>query len=315
MTHTVSPSVALPRTASTSIERGRRRRALHLPPHVAFGGLVLAAILATAVAAPLLASFDPQALAPEQRLSPPSGLHLAGTDNFGRDLFSRTVYGARVSLLVGGLVAIFTTGIGTALGLIAGYYQRLDRVLMRIMDSLMAFPAVVLAVAIMAAVGPHVANVVIALTVVYTPRIARLVRSVVLVVREMQYIEAARSVGLRDTRILVRHVLPNTLSVLTVQSTFIFAEAVLAEAALSFLGIGTPPSIPSWGIILGEARTYIRDAPWMMLLPGVCLSVTVLGLNLLGDGLRDVLDPRQRPELTRASGPAHPASRQQSEKR
>jgi peptide/nickel transport system permease protein len=199
-----------------------------------------------------------------------------------------------VSLIVGGLVAGLATLVGTALGLLVGYSPRIDRVLMRLMDSLMAFPAVVLAVAIMAAVGPQVSNVVIALSVVYTPRIVRLVRSVVLVVREMQYIEAARSVGLQDARIVVRHILPNCLSVLTVQATFIFAEAVLAEAALSFLGVGTPPYIPSWGIILGEARTYIRDAPWMMLLPGAALSITVLGLNLLGDGLRDILDPRQR---------------------
>jgi peptide/nickel transport system permease protein len=247
-----------------------------------------------AITAPLLTPLDPQAVAPEQRLAPPSSAHLAGTDNFGRDLFSRTVYGARVSLLIGGLVAIFATLIGTILGLIAGYYPRIDRVLMRLMDSLMAFPAVVLAVAIMAAVGPQISNVVIALSVVYMPRIARLVRSVVLVVREMQYIEAARSVGLQDGRILLRHILPNCLPVLSVQSTFIFAEAVLAEAALSFLGVGTPPFIPSWGIILGEARTYIRDAPWMMLLPGICLSITVLGLNVMGDGLRDLLDPRQR---------------------
>ena len=270
------------------------RRHLRVPPHTVLGGLLLLLVIAVAIAAPVLTSIDPQFVQPEQRLAPPGPLHPAGTDNFGRDLFSRTVYGARVSLIVGGLVAGLATLVGTALGLLAGYYPRVDRVLMRLMDSLMAFPAVVLAVAIMAAVGPQVSNVVIALSVVYTPRIVRLVRSVVLVVREMQYIEAARSVGLQDARIVVRHILPNCLSVLTVQATFIFAEAVLAEAALSFLGVGTPPYIPSWGIILGEARTYIRDAPWMMLLPGAALSITVLGLNLLGDGLRDILDPRQR---------------------
>jgi peptide/nickel transport system permease protein len=289
-----TPSIVLPRIKSASSAVAIRRGAPRVTPHVAVGALLLLLILLMAIAAPVLTPFDPQVVAPEQRLAPPSGAHLAGTDNFGRDLFSRTVYGARVSLLVGGLVAIVATLIGTILGLIAGYYPRIDRLLMRLMDSLMAFPAVVLAVAIMAAVGPQVSNVVIALSVVYMPRIARLVRSVVLVVREMQYIEAARSVGLQDGRILLRHILPNCLSVLSVQSTFIFAEAVLAEAALSFLGVGTPPSIPSWGIILGEARTYIRDAPWMMLLPGICLSITVLGLNVMGDGLRDLLDPRQR---------------------
>jgi peptide/nickel transport system permease protein len=293
-----APSVVLGQPVRSRASRvAQRRKRTLLLPHITVGGLLVMLVLLVGTAAPLLTSFDPQAVAPDQRLAPPSGLHLAGTDNFGRDLFSRTVFGARVSLLVGGLVAVLATSVGTTLGLIAGYYPRIDRVLMRVMDSLMAFPAVVLAVAIMAAVGPQVSNVVIALTVVYMPRIARLVRSVVLVVREMQYIEAARSVGLQDLRILVRHVLPNCLSVLTVQSTFVFAEAVLAEAALSFLGVGTPPYVPSWGIILGEARTYIRDAPWMMLLPGAALSVTVLGLNLLGDGLRDVLDPRQRQTL------------------
>jgi peptide/nickel transport system permease protein len=289
-----APSIALPRIKTAPSADTARRRRPRITPHVTIGALLLLLILIMAIAAPLLTPLDPQAVAPEQRLAPPNGAHLAGTDNFGRDLFSRTVYGARVSLLVGVLVAVLATLVGTILGLIAGYYPRIDRVLMRLMDSLMAFPAVVLAVAIMAAVGPQVSNVVIALSVVYMPRIARLVRSVVLVVREMQYIEAARSVGLQDGRILLRHILPNCLSVLSVQSTFIFAEAVLAEAALSFLGVGTPPFIPSWGIILGEARTYIRDAPWMMLLPGLCLSITVLGLNVVGDGLRDLLDPRQR---------------------
>jgi peptide/nickel transport system permease protein len=283
-----------PMSWPTSTASRPRRRSPWLLPHILIGSLLVLLVLLVAVAAPLLTSIDPQFVQPEQRLAPPSPLHPAGTDNFGRDLFSRTVYGARVSLLVGGLVAILATALGTALGLVAGYYPRVDGPLMRLMDSLMAFPGIVLAVAIMAAVGPQVSNVVIALSVVYTPRIVRLVRSVVLVVREMQYIEAARSVGLRDLHIALRHILPNCLSVLTVQSTFVFAEAVLAEAALSFLGVGTPPYIPSWGIILGEARTYIRDAPWMMLLPGLALSITVLGLNLLGDGLRDVLDPRQR---------------------
>ena len=281
-------------SAPTYQARRTHGRSPLLLPHIVIGGLLLVVVLLVALGAPLLTSIDPQFVQPEQRLAPPSALHPAGTDNFGRDLFSRTVYGARVSLAVGGFVAVLATTLGTALGLIAGYYPRVDGPLMRLMDSLMAFPGIVLAVAIMAAVGPQVANVVIALSVVYTPRIVRLVRSIVLVVREMQYIEAARSVGLRDARIIARHILPNCLSVLTVQSTFIFAEAVLAEAALSFLGVGTPPYIPSWGIILGEARTYIRDAPWMMLLPGIALSMTVLGLNLLGDGLRDLLDPRQR---------------------
>jgi peptide/nickel transport system permease protein len=292
MAQSLAPALPRSRIGRSGARGGRSRFLRHRS--ISVGAVLLLAILFVAIFAPTLAPVDPQLVRPEQRLAPPSALHPAGTDNFGRDLFSRTVFGARVSLLVGGFVAAIATALGTGLGLLAGYYPRLDGPLMRLMDSLMAFPGVVLAVAIMAAVGPQVSTVVIALSVVYTPRIVRLVRSVVLVVREAQFIEAARALGLRDPRIIGRHLFPNCVSSLTVQATFVFAEAVLAEAALSFLGVGTPPYIPSWGIILGEARTYIRDAPWMMLLPGLALSATVLSLNLLGDGLRDLLDPRLR---------------------
>jgi peptide/nickel transport system permease protein len=177
---------------------------------------------------------------------------------------------------------------------VAGYFRRVDSVVMRVMDGMMAFPGVILAIAIMAAVGPSIWNVILALTVVETPRLARILRSLVLTVRELQYVEAAQAVGVSTPRILLQHILPNCAPILIVQGTFIFAQSVLGEAGLSFLGVGTPPYIPSWGNMLGEARAYLATAPWTMLAPGAALMMTVLGLNLLGDGIRDLLDPRLR---------------------
>lgn len=261
---------------------------------VPVGGLVLLGVIVVALAAPLLTGIEPTALDPRGRLSPPSAQHLFGTDNFGRDVFSRTVWGARLSLEIGFLVSALTVLSGTAVGLAGGYFRRLDTPIMRLMDSMMAFPGIVLAIGLMAALGASKFNVVTALTVVYTPRLARVVRSIVLSIREMQFVEAAQAQGTSSLRILLRHILPNCLSPLIVQGTFIFAEAVLGEASLSFLGAGTPPYIPSWGNMLGEARAYLRDAPWTMLFPGLSLTLTVLALNLLGDGIRDVLDPRLR---------------------
>ena len=243
----------------------------------------------------LLTTHDPLLLDPATRFTTPgTNGHILGTDNFGRDVFSRTIRGAVVSLQVGLGVSIFTVVAGTLIGLIAGFFKKLDSPLMRVMDSMMAFPGVILALAIMAARGPSVENVIFSLSVVYTPRLARVVRSLVLTIRELQYVEAANALGVSNGRIILRHVLPNTLSPIIVQATFIFAEAVLGEAGLSFLGVGTPPDIPSWGNMLGEARAFLSSAPWTMIAPGAALMVTVLSLNLVGDGIRDLLDPRLR---------------------
>lgn len=284
-----SPSAAAPRARV----RWRSHRALRHRSGVV-GAVIVVVVALVALTAPLLTGHDPLFLKPESRLAPPGGSNILGTDNFGRDTYSRVVYGARVSLQVGFGVAAFTVFFGTLIGLVAGYFRRVDSVLMRVMDGLMAFPGLILALAIMAARGPSVGNVIFALTVVDTPRLARVVRSVVLTVRELQYIEAARTIGVGTPRILLRHILPNCLALLIVQGTFVFAQAVLGEAGLSFLGAGTPPEIPSWGNMLGEARAYLASAPWTMLAPGAALMVAVLGLNLLGDGIRDLLDPRLR---------------------
>ncbi len=258
------------------------------------GLLVIILMVLCALFAPILTPYDPLKLNILERLSPPSRLHPLGTDDFGRDVFSLVLYGGRASLLVGGLVMVFTSIVGVVFGVISGFYKTLDNPLMRIMDGLMAFPAIVLAIALMAALGPRLSNVIIALSIVYAPRTARLIRSTVVVIRELQYVEAAQALGAMGGRILWGHVLPNTLAPLIVQGTFIFAYAVLAEAALSFLGVGAPPYIPTWGNILSTGRLYIQDAPWIIWFPGLAIILAGLGLNLLGDGLRDLLDPRLR---------------------
>src|SRR5438094_863113 len=258
------------------------------------GVVIVAGILRLALAAPILARHNPLFLDADVRLQAPNAAYPFGTDNQGRDTYSRVVFGARLSLLVGVGVALLTVVIGTSVGLLAGFYRRFDNVVMRVMDGLMAFPGVILAIAIMAAIGPRVENVIFSLTVVYMPRLARVIRSAVLQLREQQYVEAAQAIGVGAPRLLVRHILPTCMAILIVQSTFIFADAVLGEASLSFLGAGTPPEIPSWGNMLGDARQYLARAPWTMLAPGAALMLAVLGLNLLGDGVRDLLDPRLR---------------------
>ena len=241
--------------------------------------------------APLLATHDPLEMEVQDRLKPPSASHWFGTDEFGRDIFSRVLYGSRISMLVGFSVVLVTSALGLVFGLYSAYYRSLDNLLMRINDGLMAFPAILLAIAIMAALGPKITNVIIALSVVYTPTVARAVRSAAITVREQTYIEAIRALGGKSWRIIWRHIAPNCISPLIVQATFIFAYAVIIEASLSFLGAGTPPPEPSWGNILNDGRTVMRQAWWMTVFPGIAIMLTVLGLNLLGDGLRDLLDP------------------------
>src|SRR5262245_22612716 len=258
------------------------------------GTIILAGMLGIAVGAPWLTPYDPMRLDVASRLLPPSATHLFGTDEFGRDVYSLTLYGSRISLFVGGSVMLLTSIVGIVLGLIAGYFRALENLVMRILDGLMAFPAIVLAIALMASLGPRVSNIVIALTIVYMPRTARIIYGAVLVARETPYVEAARAAGARDARIAFRHILPNCLAPVVVQGTFIFAYAVLAEAVLSFLGVGAPPYIPSWGNVINAGGKLIKEAPWIGLFPGVAIAVTGLGLNLLGDALHDLIDPRLR---------------------
>ncbi len=256
------------------------------------GAVLTGLMVLIAVLAPLLATHDPLRTNVRQRLQPPSSEHWMGTDSNGRDLYSRVVYGARVSLIVGLGVVVFTTTVGSILGLAAGYVRPLDGPIMRLMDGWMAFPGIMLALAIIAALGASPANVVIALTITYTPRTARVVRGVVLTLRELTYVEAAQGLGAGRLRIMFRHILPNATSPIIVQGTFILALAVLAEAALSYIGAGIAPPRPSWGNILADGQNYLHTAPWITIFPGVFIMLSVLGLNLLGDGLRDALDPR-----------------------
>ena len=257
------------------------------------GAVLMTLMIGVGVLAPLIGG-DPAHMDVAGRLAAPGRAHWFGTDDVGRDVWSRVVYGARLSLLVGVAVVVLSFVVGVVCGVVAGYYRRLDNVVMRVMDGLMAFPAIVLAIALMAALGPSVINVIVAIAVVYSPRVARVVRGSVLVIRETSYVEAARALGASDFTLIARHVLPNCLSPVIVQGSFVFAAAVLTEAALSFLGVGVPPYVPSWGVILAEGRLYIQQAPWLVLYPGVAIMLTIFGLNLFGDGLRDLLDPKIR---------------------
>lgn len=252
---------------------------------------VLVLIVLAAFTAPLWAPHGPDDIAPANRLLGPSGRYWFGTDNFGRDIFSRVVYGGRVSLIVGLTVALVATALGTLAGLLAGYFRAVDNVLMRFVDGLMAFPSIILALALVAALGGSLVNVIIALSVTTWPIMTRVVRSSTLQLRELQFIDAAVATGTSRVDILFRHILPNALTPIIVQTTFIFAEAVLAEAALSFLGLGVKPPTPTWGNILGDSRSYLTIAPWFSIFPGLAIVVTVLALNVFGDMLRDVLDP------------------------
>jgi len=256
------------------------------------GLLLCGVVLAAALLADAIQRQAPERIRMRDAFAAPGAAYFFGADNLGRDVYSRVVHGARVSLAIGFATVLVTALAGTALGCVAGYFRGWDEPVMRVMDALMSFPAILLAVAITAALGPSAVNAVIALAAVYTPRTARIVRASVLVVRELEYVQAAQSAGASQGRVLFLHVLPNCLGPLLVQLTFVFAYAVLAEAALSFLGMGPPPPTPTWGNIIAEGRDYLREAPWICLFPGAAISLTVLGLNLLGDGLRDLLDPR-----------------------
>ena len=286
-------------TAERALALRERRRAsnwawlVRLRRHrLAFSGLViLAAITLIGLLAPVLAPHDPYEIRAVDRLKPPGGEYWLGADRLGRDVFSRLVYGARISLGVG-LATVLVCGLfGILIGLVSGFYRRLDNVLMRVMDAFMAFPSILLALGIMAVLGADIKNTVIALSIVYIPRIARVVRSAVLGVREADYVLAGRAIGIGDLRIMTRHVLPNCMAPIIVQGTFIFAYAVIAEASLSFLGVGSSPEVPSWGNMLNDSRQFLQRAPFLALFPGLAIMLTVLSLNLLGDGLRDVLDP------------------------
>lgn len=272
--------------------RQRVYRFVRRNPNLVAGAALLLAMVGVAILAPALGTVNPVDMNPVQRLKMPGSGHWFGTDMYGRDSYSRVIYGTRISLLVGLLVAAVTSVIGLALGLVSGFIRRLDNVIMRIMDGTMALPDLLLAISFVALTKASVQNVIIALVIPQTPRVVRLVRSIVLTVREQPFIEAAQAMGARLPRLLIRHLLPNTLAALIVQGTYVMASAVLIEAGLSFLGAGTPPEIPSWGNIMAEARSYIRVGFWLLLFPGLFLATTVLAINMLGDGLRDLLDPR-----------------------
>ncbi len=261
---------------------------------VRIGLILLGLVILTAVLAPPLAGLDPLRMAPEERLSGPVIAHPFGTDMFGRDILARTLHGGRVSLSVGLAVAAVALAVGLCIGLVAGYLRTVDRIVMRVMDGVMAIPGILLAIALIALSGATLTTVVVAIAVPEIPRVVRLVRSVVLAVREEPYVEAALAAGARLPRLLIRHVLPNTLAPLIVQGSYVCASAMIVESILGFLGAGMPPEVPSWGNVMAEGRTFFQIAPWILFFPGVFLAVTVLSVNMLGDGLRDTLDPRLR---------------------
>jgi peptide/nickel transport system permease protein len=266
-------------------------------PTAALGAGLLMVLFLSAVFAPYVGTVDPTALAPARRMRPPSAQFWFGTDMLGRDLYSRVIYGTRVSLLVGFSVATLASAIGLAIGLVGGFVRWADAVLMRVMDGLMSIPPILLAVALMALTRGSVGNVIIAITVAEIPRVARLVRGVVLTLREQPFVDAAVAAGTRTPVILWRHILPNTLAPIIVQATYICASAMITEAILSFIGAGTPPIIPSWGNIMSEGRALWQVKPFLVFFPAVFLSITVLAVNLMGDGLRDALDPRMAKEV------------------
>lgn len=288
--HAAAPE--LPAILPVPKERGRITGFIYRHPTIFVGGVLVGLMIFIAIFAPYLGTKDPTALAPARRTRTPSELYWFGTDMLGRDVYSRVLYGSRVSLIVGFAVAFFASILGTFIGLIAGFVRQIDAVVMRVMDGLMSIPPILLAIALMALTRASVQNVIIAISIAEFPRVSRLVRGVVLSLREQPYVEAAIASGTRVPVIIWKHILPNTLAPLMVQATFICASAMITEATLSFIGAGTPPIIPSWGNIMAEGRALWQVKPYIVFFPAIFLSVTVLAVNLLGDGLRDALDPR-----------------------
>ena len=258
------------------------------------GVIIMLPICVMALAAPHLTPYDPVAIDTAHKLLPMSRAHPFGTDELGRDVLTRVIHGSRISLRVGALATLFAAVSGGVLGLLAGYYRVADQLISRVVDGVVMFPGLVLGIMLMAALGPAEFNVVIAFTIITTPRIVRVIRASVLEVKEMDYVDAARVAGIPNLRLLVGHILPNAYAPALVQVSLGFADAILAEAGLSFLGIGTPPPAPSWGNILSDAREFVRTAPWLMVIPGAMITLTVMGMNLIGDGLRDRFDPKLR---------------------
>jgi peptide/nickel transport system permease protein len=288
--HSAAPD--LPAILPIPKERGRIAGFIYRHPTIAIGGFLVGLMLFIAIFAPFLGTVDPTHLAPARRTREPSAQYWFGSDMLGRDIYSRVLYGSRVSLMVGFSVAFCASILGTFIGLLSGFLRQIDSVVMRIMDGLMSIPPILLAIALMALTRASVQNVIIAISIAEFPRVSRLVRGVVLSLREQPYVEAAIASGTRVPVIIWKHILPNTLAPLMVQATFICASAMITEATLSFIGAGTPPIIPSWGNIMAEGRALWQVKPYIVFFPAIFLSITVLAVNLLGDGLRDALDPR-----------------------
>jgi peptide/nickel transport system permease protein len=290
MTAAVAPVAASP--GNDSAARPSRMALLLEHSGARIGGTLFLLAALMALFAPLIAPNDPQAIAPFERLQGPSAAFWFGTDQLGRDVLSRTIHGAQVSMAVGLMVTICAVSVGVALGLVTGFVRWIDGVVMRLMDALMAIPSILLAIALIALTGASIRNIVIAITVAEIPRVTRLVRGLVMALRDQLFVEAARASGTTSLAIVLRHILPNTLAPLLVQASYVFAAAVMTEAILSFIGAGVPPDMPSWGNIIAEGRSVFRIAPHIVLFPSLVLSAMVLAVNLLGDGLRDTFDPR-----------------------
>lgn len=293
---TIRPTIGV-LAAMTMTKRVRKPsrllRFLRRNPEIALGGFLLAVVALLSLTAPLLGTVDPRAISTASRLRPPSADHWFGTDMLGRDLYSRVLYGGRISLSIGISAAALSALFGTVIGLLSAFGAFLDAVIMRIMDGVMSIPAILLAIALMAVAGPSVENVIFAVTLVEAPRVARLIRGVVLSLRAQPYVEAAIAAGSSTPRIILRHLLPGIVGPLIVQATFVWATAMILEAALSFIGAGTPPSTPSWGNIMSDGKALWQVKPFLIFIPAGFLSVTLLAVNMLGDGLRDLLDPRR----------------------